>query len=198
MDRKLTRLTGRKLTPRRYWGAVLATDCDRDDDSHSQSDGYGEVRMERLCPPSPVAEQPEAGTVPRPTRTRRAEERRASPGEALRQRARHLASLYAFGGAVIGAAPIPNPDMPLLVTVESRLVGDIARLYDPVITKSAVSRAAPLIGLGGYALRALSRRGHRRLPLFGWLVNGVVAYLGVRLTGELAMRWCESHRLPID
>jgi uncharacterized protein (DUF697 family) len=111
---------------------------------------------------------------------------------------RHLASLYALGGAVIGAAPIPNPDMPLLVSVESRLVADIARLYNPDGAQSAVARAVPLIGFAGYLLRGLSRRAQRRLPMFGWLLNGMIAYAGVRLTGEAVLRWCESRRGAID
>lgn len=108
-----------------------------------------------------------------------------------RRRARQLAFLYALGGAAIGAAPIPSPDMPVLASLEARLVTDIARLYDPLAAPRAAVQAAPLIGLGGFLLRGLARRGHRRLPWLGWAVNGAVAYAGVRLIGEIALRWCE-------
>lgn len=88
--------------------------------------------------------------------------------------------------------------MPLLISIETRLVADIARLYDPDGAHNAVARIAPLIGLGGYLMRGLARRSHRRLPMLGWLLNGVIAYAGVRLTGEAAVRWCESQRRVYD
>lgn len=84
--------------------------------------------------------------------------------------------------------------MPILTSLEARLVTDIARLYDPLTAPRAAVAAAPLIGLGGFMLRGLARRGHRRLPWLGWAVNGAVAYGGVRLIGEIALQWCERRK----
>lgn len=196
MDRtEMRRLSGRRLVPRRYWGSVGGTDTDGVD---------ADVEVTVACPPSPVAgavapcASPPPAPAPRRRRPVEEDTRQISPGDERRQRVRHLAALYALGGAVIGAAPIPNPDMPLLVSVESRLVADIARLYNPDGVKSAVARAVPLIGFGGYLLRGLSRRGQRRLPMLGWAINGLIAYAGVRLTGEYVLRWCESRRRQFD
>lgn len=186
----MRRLTGRKLVPQRYWG------------TSAESDAAGEVIIDGGCPSPPVAE---AAPAPPQARPRARARRRLplaepvgveTPGRMLidprRERARHLAALYALGGAVIGAAPIPSPDMPLLVSVESRLISDIARLYGVDGSQRAVAGVMPALGLAGYAMRFVARRGQRCAPLLGWLVNGMVAYAGVRLVGEAALRWCEA------
>lgn len=193
MDRtEMRRLTGRRLEPRRYWGPAI-----------EETPIEEEVIIDGACPPSPIADEPVPARTQHASRASAACRQPVAPplptaGRTTRDRrrehARHLASLYAFGGAIIGAAPIPNPDMPLLVSIESRLVGDIARLYSPDGARAAQMRAMPLLGFGGYLLRGLSRRGHRRMPLLGWAVNGFIAYWGVRLVGELEMRWCEARR----
>lgn len=163
------RLTGRKLIPRRRW----------------IPDAREEVIINGACPPSPVADE-EPSTSPSALQFDRAAERR--------RRARQLTLLYALGGAAIGVAPIPSPDMPILASLEARLVTDIVRLYDPLTASRAAAAAAPLLGLGGFLLRGLARRGQRRVPWLGWVVNGAVAYGGVRLAGELALQWCERRQ----
>jgi len=59
----------------------------------------------------------------------------------------------------------------------------------PATALRAAVAAALLIGLGGFLLRRLARRGHRRLPWLAWAVNGALAYGGVRLIGEMARQW---------
>ncbi len=93
-------------------------------------------------------------------------------------------------GMHAGAAFRPRADMPLLTSVNMRMVLQIGVCYGVDI---GVDRAVELIGVlgAGLGLRTTARGLMGSVPLAGWVVKGGVAYSGTRALGRSAVEYFE-------
>jgi hypothetical protein len=184
---RIRKLTGLRLAPTKRWEArriapAPASSFSAEPDEHqAEPPGFaGELRIDdSCCPPAPT------DTTAKPAPRRQAVPQPGAP----RSRARRLAALYALGGGMIGLAPLPFSDGPMLIALETRLTSDIGRLYDPEVARRNAARLAPLVGGAGMLLRLLSGRIRRRNGGFAALTDGLVAMGGVLLIGEGVTRW---------
>lgn len=183
---RIRKLTGLRLAPTKRWGTrrIAPAPCSsfsaEPDEHRAEPPGFaGELRIDDSCPPAPTE-----------TVAKQAPRQEAAPQSgAPRSRARRLAALYALGGGLIGLAPLPFRDGPMLIALETRLTSDIGRLYDPQVARHNAARLAPLVGGAGMLFRLLAKRLRRRNGSFAALTDGLVAMGGVLLIGEGVTRW---------
>ncbi len=110
-----------------------------------------------------------------------------------RQAARRLARNASAFNALVGAEPVPGLDIPLLLSVQVRLVLRLAAVYGQSLTARS---ARELIGTitGGMAFRYLAAEVAKLLPGVGWIVSGAVAAAGTWTIGQVAIRYFDSEQ----
>ncbi len=100
---------------------------------------------------------------------------------------RLIASCARQNALVAAAVWIPGADLPVLALNQLRLVLRLAQAYGEDGTRERLPELAATLG-AGFGLRAVARELLAVLPLAGWAVQGVVAYVGTRGVGEAARR----------
>ena len=102
---------------------------------------------------------------------------------------KHFARL----AAVVGAAPIPGADMPVLLAMQTKMVRDIGRHFGHNMSLADSSTMAAGLGAGGLLARGLARQLIKLLPGLGWLISGAVAAAGTRTFGRVALDYFRNH-----
>lgn len=110
-----------------------------------------------------------------------------------RQAARRLVRNASTLNALVGAEPVPGLDIPLLVSVQVRLVLRLAAVYGQSMTARG---ARELIGTiaGGMTFRYLAAEAAKLLPGVGWVISGALAAIGTWTIGQVAIRYFDSER----
>ncbi len=110
-----------------------------------------------------------------------------------RQAARRLVRNASTFNALVGAEPVPGLDIPLLLSVQVRLVLRLAAVYGQSMTARS---AKELIGTiaGGIAFRYLAAEAAKLLPGVGWAISGAMAAVGTWAIGQVAIRYFDSER----
>jgi len=110
-----------------------------------------------------------------------------------RQAARRLMRNACTFNALVGAEPVPGLDIPLLLSVQVRLVLRLAAIYGQSVT---TRRARELVGTiaGGITFRYLAAKVTKLLPGVGWAVSGAIAAVGTWTIGQAAIRYFDSER----
>jgi len=110
-----------------------------------------------------------------------------------RQAARRLVRNASTFNALVGAEPVPGLDIPLLLSIQVRLVLRLAAIYGRAMTTRSAKELISTI-TGGMAFRYLAAEVARPLPGVGWLVSGAVAAAGTWTIGQVAIRYFDSER----
>jgi small GTP-binding protein len=91
----------------------------------------------------------------------------------------------------VGAQPIPLIDIPVLLTLQVRMVLRVAAIYgEPFNAKHAKELVSTIAG--GLAFRYLAMQGARLVPTGGWAVAAGIAALGTWSMGQVAIEYFES------
>lgn len=110
-----------------------------------------------------------------------------------RQAARRLVRNASTFNALVGAEPVPGLDIPLLLSIQMRLVLRLAAVYGRSMTASSARELVGTIA-GGMAFRYLAAEAAKLLPGVGWVVSGAVAAIGTWTIGQAAIRYFDSER----
>ncbi len=96
----------------------------------------------------------------------------------------------AFNTAV-GAEPIPFIDIPVLLTLQARMVLRIAAIYGELMSASHAKELMATIA-GGLAFRYLAQQGAKLIPAGGWALAAGIAAAGTWGMGQVAIEYFES------
>jgi small GTP-binding protein len=111
--------------------------------------------------------------------------RRSVAGKVVRQAA-------ALNTAV-GAEPIPFVDIPVLLTMQARMVLRIAAIYGESFTARHAKELISTIA-GGLAFRYLAEQGAKLVPVGGWAIAAGIAAVGTWSIGQVAIEYFESDK----
>lgn len=100
---------------------------------------------------------------------------------------RHAAVL----NTAVGAEPVPFLDIPILLTMQARMILRIAAIYGEPFTSHHAKEMISTIA-GGLAFRYLAQQGAKLVPVGGWAVAGGIAALGTWAMGNVAIEYFES------
>jgi uncharacterized protein (DUF697 family) len=89
--------------------------------------------------------------------------------------------------------PVPGLDIPLLLSIQVRLVLRLAAVYGESMTARSAKELVSTIA-GGIAFRHLAAEVAKLLPGVGWLISGAVAAVGTWTIGQVAVRYFDSER----
>lgn len=92
---------------------------------------------------------------------------------------------------VVGAEPVPFLDIPVLLTMQARMILRIAAIYGEPFTSHHAKEMISTIA-GGLAFRYLAQQGAKLVPVGGWAVAGGIAALGTWAMGNVAIEYFES------
>ena len=100
--------------------------------------------------------------------------------------------LKSFSGlcGVIGMQPIPLADLPILLTLQSLMIGLIIHTTGRRVNARLIAEFLGALGLGtaaGFAFREAARIAIRILPFWGHAVSGLVAGAGTYAIGRAAI-----------
>jgi small GTP-binding protein len=91
----------------------------------------------------------------------------------------------------VGAEPIPFVDIPVLLTLQVRMVLRIAAIYgEPFNAKHAKELVSTIAG--GLAFRYLAQQGAKLVPAGGWAIAAGIAAVGTWSIGQVAIEYFES------
>lgn len=110
-----------------------------------------------------------------------------------RQAARRLVRNASTFNALVGAEPVPGLDIPLLLSIQVRLVLRLAAVYGQSMTARSAKELISTIA-GGMAFRYLAAEAAKLLPGVGWVIGGAVAATGTWTIGQVAIRYFDSER----
>jgi small GTP-binding protein len=108
-----------------------------------------------------------------------------------RQAARRLVRNASTFNALVGAEPVPGLDIPLLLSIQVRLVLRLATVYGRSLTTRSAREMVSTIA-GGIAFRYLGVEAAKLLPGVGWAISGALAAFGTWTIGQVAMRYFDS------
>jgi small GTP-binding protein len=91
----------------------------------------------------------------------------------------------------VGAEPIPFIDIPVLLTLQARMVLRIAAIYGESLDATHAKELITTIA-GGLAFRYLAEQGAKMLPVGGWALAGGIAAAGTWAMGQVAIEYFES------
>jgi uncharacterized protein (DUF697 family) len=91
----------------------------------------------------------------------------------------------------VGAEPIPFIDIPVLLTLQARMVLRIAAIYGESLDASHAKELITTIA-GGLAFRYLAEQGAKMLPVGGWALAAGIAATGTWAMGQVAIEYFES------
>jgi small GTP-binding protein len=110
-----------------------------------------------------------------------------------RQAARRLVRNASTFNALVGAEPVPGLDIPLLLSVQVRLVIRLAAVYGQSMTTRSAKELISTIA-GGIAFRYLAAGVAKLLPGVGWVVAGVIAAISTWTIGQVAIRYFDNEQ----
>ena len=110
----------------------------------------------------------------------------------LKTRAARIVHLYAAGSAAVGACPIPGPDLPILISMQVKMILDIGRIYQPEMTTEEALLVNAMIGAGAFGLKEACRQLCKLVPGYGWAIAGSIAASGTEAFGWLAITHFEK------
>ncbi len=108
-----------------------------------------------------------------------------------RQAARRLMRNASTFNALVGTEPVPGLDIPLLLSIQVRLVLRLAAIYGRSLTTRSAREMVSTIA-GGIAFRYLSAEAAKLLPGVGWVISGALAAVGTWTIGQVAIRYFDS------
>ncbi len=108
-----------------------------------------------------------------------------------RQAGRRLMRNASTFNALVGAEPVPGLDIPLLLSIQVRLVLRLAAVYGQSMTACNAKELISTIA-GGMAFRYLAASAAKLLPGVGWVVSGAVAAISTWTIGQVAIRYFDS------
>ena len=91
----------------------------------------------------------------------------------------------------VGAEPVPFLDIPVLLTMQARMILRVAAIYGEPFTSHHAKEMISTIA-GGLAFRYLAQQGAKLVPVGGWAVAGGIAALGTWTMGNVAIEYFES------
>ncbi|HEY3295188.1 MAG TPA: DUF697 domain-containing protein [bacterium] len=100
---------------------------------------------------------------------------------------------YSRLAGLVGMAPIPGADMPLLWGLQGKMIRDISRQFGHEMTPAESGTMVTSLGAGGFLARGLARQFIKLLPGLGWLISGAVAAAGTRVFGRVALNFIRDH-----
>ena len=106
--------------------------------------------------------------------------------------ARRIGSSIAGATGLIGASPIPGPDLPIVTGLQMMMVTTIARISGNKTDKRTVMKFLSALGLNvgaGFAFRQLARQLLKVIPGAGSAVSGLVASAGTYALCEAAIAY---------
>lgn len=110
-----------------------------------------------------------------------------------RQAARRLVRNASTFNALVGAEPVPGLDIPLLLSIQVRLVLRLAAVYGQSMTARSAKELVSTVA-GGVAFRYLAAEAAKLLPGIGWVAAGAIAATGTWTIGQVAIRYFDSER----
>jgi small GTP-binding protein len=110
-----------------------------------------------------------------------------------RQAARRLVRNASTFNALVGAEPVPGLDIPLLLSVQVRLVLRLAAVYGQSMTARSARELVSTIA-GGIAFRYLAAEVAKLVPGVGWAISGAVAAFSTWTIGQVAIRYFDAER----
>ena len=93
---------------------------------------------------------------------------------------------------VIGMQPIPLADLPVLLTLQSLMVGLIIHTTGRPVNARLITEFLGALGLGaaaGFAFREIARIAIRIIPFWGHAVSGLIAGAGTYAIGKAAIAY---------
>lgn len=108
-----------------------------------------------------------------------------------RSAAQRVVRQSAVLNTVVGAEPVPFLDIPVLLTMQARMILRIAAIYGEPFTSHHAKELISTIA-GGLAFRYLAQQGAKLVPVGGWAVAGGIAALGTWAMGNVAIEYFES------
>jgi len=91
----------------------------------------------------------------------------------------------------IGAEPVPLIDIPVLLTMQARMVLRIAAIYGESFNARHAKELISTIA-GGLLFRYLAQQGAKLVPSGGWAVAAGIAAVGTWAIGHVAIEYFES------
>ena len=110
-----------------------------------------------------------------------------------RQAARRLMRNASTFNALVGVEPVPGLDVPLLLSIQVRLVLRLAAVYGQSMTARSAKELISTIA-SGMAFRYLAAEAAKLLPGIGWVVSGAVAAVSTWTIGQVAIRYFDGER----
>jgi uncharacterized protein (DUF697 family) len=108
-----------------------------------------------------------------------------------RSAAQRVVRQSAVLNTAVGAEPVPFLDIPVLLTMQARMILRIAAIYGEPFTSHHAKEMISTIA-GGLAFRYLAQQGAKLVPAGGWAVAGGIAALGTWAMGNVAIEYFES------
>lgn len=111
---------------------------------------------------------------------------------AQRQRAaQSIIRSSAIAASLAGLEPIPLADIPLLLTVQARMILKIAAIYGESVSITYAKELLTTVA-GGMGLRYVAQQAAKVLPGPGWLISGGIAAAGTWTIGQVAVHYYEG------
>ena len=108
-----------------------------------------------------------------------------------RTAAQRVVRQSAVFNTAVGAEPVPFIDIPVLLTLQARMVLRIAAIYGESLTSSHAKELMATIA-GGLAFRYLAQQGAKLIPAGGWALAAGIAAAGTWAMGQVAIEYFES------
>ena len=103
--------------------------------------------------------------------------------------------LYAAGGALFAAAPLPIPTAPLLATLETHMLGVISGIYDAPVSEVTQVALGGTFGIMGTGLKLVVGRAVRVVPVIGPVIRAATAAATIEAIGHAIVEHFER-KLP--
>lgn len=108
-----------------------------------------------------------------------------------RMAAQKVVRQSAVFNTAVGAEPIPFIDIPVLLTLQARMVLRVAAIYGESFNATHAKELMTTIA-GGLAFRYLAEQGAKLLPVGGWALAAGIAAAGTWAMGQVAIAYFES------
>lgn len=91
--------------------------------------------------------------------------------------------LYAVGGAIFAAVPIPLSTAPLLATLETHMIGVISDIYGAPFSGATTAAAGGTFTVMGTGIKFAVNRAVRALPVVGPVIRATTAAATIEAIG---------------